>query len=100
MTKSRLDTASTILLLCCWRSLTDWDLRRRLQELQVEARRCFRIARSTANLNLASELDAIGCDFEKEAAGLAAGCSPQRTRSIIPASRIGRSRNLYCSRDR
>jgi len=58
------------LLLCCWRSLTDWDLRRRLQELQVEARRCFRIARSTANLNLASEHDAIGRDFDEEAAGL------------------------------
>jgi len=65
------ETASTMPLLRGWRSLMGAD-RRRTRELRVEAERCFRLARSTLGCRLATELEAIGREFEKEADDLSA----------------------------
>ena len=66
------ETASTILLLTRWRSLVAENPRHRVTELHVDAQRCFRLAQSTASLELAAELEAVGRDFEREAQDLAA----------------------------
>ena len=47
------ETASTILLLTRWRSLVAENPRHRVTELHVDAQRCFRLAQSTASLELA-----------------------------------------------
>ena len=61
--------ASAITLLRGWRLLAGAD-RRRARELRIEAERCFRLAQNTAALGLAAEIEAIGRQFNKEAAEL------------------------------
>jgi hypothetical protein len=66
------EAASIILLMTRWRSLLDQGPPRRITELRVEARRCFRLAQSIASFELAEELEAIGCSLELEGKELAA----------------------------
>ena len=40
------------------------------QRLRLEAERCYRLAQGTANPTLSDELEAIGLEFEREAAEL------------------------------
>jgi hypothetical protein len=65
------ETALTITALRGWRLLMGED-RHRSKKLRVEAERCFRLARSTVGLELASELETIGREFQKEADDLSA----------------------------
>jgi hypothetical protein len=59
-------TASSIVLLRCWRLLAGAD-RHRTRELRIEAARCFRLAQNTVGLGVAAELEVIGRQFDKEA---------------------------------
>lgn len=65
------ETASTMALLRGWRLLMSAD-RHRTGELRIQARRCFRLARSAVGFGLAAELMAIGREFEKESDDLSA----------------------------
>ena len=81
-------------LLRVWRLLMGAD-RHRTNELRVEARRCFRLARSTVGLGLAAELEAIGRQFEKEADDLSARMQAVAYQ-ICYSGFGGKSQATYC----
>src|SRR5204863_8656292 len=65
------EIASTMALLREWRLLAGAE-GNRAKELRVEAQRSFRLARSAVGLGLATQLEAISHQFEKEADDLSA----------------------------
>jgi hypothetical protein len=50
----------------------------RARALRIDAERCFRLAQGIANYRLAEELEALGREFEIEAAELSAERYPRR----------------------
>lgn len=66
------EAASIILLLTRWRMLTVEARSHRVRELAAEARKCSRLAKGAAGIEIAEELEAISEDLQKEADDLAA----------------------------
>jgi hypothetical protein len=66
------EVASMISLLTCWRSLAAQNPLYRVNQLNVEADRCARLAQGAASFQLAKELEEISQEVKKEATDLSA----------------------------
>ena len=66
------ETASIILLLTRWRSLSGENPAQRIKQLHVQARRCSRLAQGSASFAVAEELEAMSQALQEEAEELAA----------------------------
>jgi hypothetical protein len=61
------EAASMILLLTCWRSLTAQNPLYRVNQLNVEAAKCCRLAEGASSFQVAKELEEIRQDVKREA---------------------------------
>ena len=91
------ETASIILLLTRWRSLSGENPAQRIKQLHVQAQRCSRLAQGSASFAVAEELEAMSQALQKEAEELAASMQAAAYQIYSPGLRSPkRSNSMFC----